>query len=79
MAIEIVAYGPGVAMLKDDSKLRPRIFDALNDKVILLACDNTMQNQKIARREMIDGIGYVAAGVVHLIERQRQGWAYIRP
>ena len=25
------------------------------------------------------GIGYVPAGVVELMSRQQQGWAYIRP
>ena len=37
------------------------------------------QNKKLKREDMMPGIGYVPGGVVELIERQRQGWAYIRP
>ena len=28
---------------------------------------------------LADGIAYVQAGVTHLMKRQREGWAYIRP
>ena len=38
-----------------------------------------MQNQKKTKADMYPGIAYVAAGVVHLMKRQREGWAYIRP
>ncbi|HXM81855.1 MAG TPA: hypothetical protein VN929_07990 [Burkholderiales bacterium] len=77
--IEIVAYGPGLAMLKAESPVAARLADALDDSVGLLACENTMQNQKISRSDMYGGIAYVQAGVTHIIKRQREGWAYIRP
>ena len=32
-----------------------------------------------AHADMLSGIGYVPAGVVTLMQRQQQGWAYIRP
>jgi len=28
---------------------------------------------------MLKGIDYVPAGVVEIMQRQQQGWAYIRP
>jgi intracellular sulfur oxidation DsrE/DsrF family protein len=28
---------------------------------------------------MVDGIAYVGAGVVEIMQRQQQGWAYLRP
>lgn len=77
--IEIVAYGPGIAMLKADSLAANRIVDAMAQGVKVVACENTMTNQKIKRDDMIDKIGYVKAGVVELMQKQREGWAYIRP
>src|SRR6059058_5664505 len=77
--IEIVAYGPGLAMLKADSAVAERLAGALDGNVGLLACENTMQNQKVSRAEMYGGIAFVQAGVTHLMKRQREGWAYIRP
>ncbi len=38
-----------------------------------------MKGQKVTRDDMLPGIGYVAAGVVELMQRQREGYAYIRP
>ena len=77
--IEIVAYGPGLAMLKAESKVEARLAQALEDNVGLIACENTMQNTKTTKADMYSGISYVPAGVTHLMKRQREGWAYIRP
>ena len=77
--IEIVAYGPGIGMLKADSAVGNRVHDALSSGVRVVACENTMQGQKLAKADMLDGIGYVGAGVVEIMERQQQGWAYLRP
>jgi intracellular sulfur oxidation DsrE/DsrF family protein len=77
--IEIVAYGPGLAMLKSDSKVAGRLAEALDSNVGLLACENTMHNTKTTKADMYAGIAYVQAGVTHLMKRQREGWAYIRP
>lgn len=77
--IEIVAYGPGIGMLKADSAVGNRVHDALSSGVRIVACENTMQGQKLAKPDMLDGIGYVGAGVVEIMERQQQGWAYLRP
>jgi hypothetical protein len=77
--IEIVAYGPGIGMLKSDSVVGNRIEDAEKAGVRIVACENTMHGQKLTHADMLDSIGYVAAGVVELMQRQQQGWAYIRP
>ena len=77
--LEIVVYGPGIGMLKADSAVAKRVADALKAGVQVIACENTMRNQKLARTDMLPGIGYVDAGVVEIMKKQQQGWAYIRP
>ncbi len=77
--IEIVAYGPGIGMLKGDSKVAARLAQALDDNIVLDACENTMHNQRLAKADMYGGISYVPAGVVHIMQREREGWAYVRP
>ena len=79
VAIEIVAYGPGLAMLKADSVAANRIAEAMGAGVKVVACENTMTNQKIAKDDMLAGIGYVKAGVVEIMQKQQQGYAYLRP
>jgi uncharacterized protein len=77
--IEIVAYGPGIAMLKLDSPVGNRIAEAAAAGVKIVACENTMHGQHLSRSDMLNGIGYVSAGVVEIMQRQQQGWSYIRP
>ncbi|MCG2591687.1 DsrE family protein [Ramlibacter sp. XY19] len=77
--LEIVAYGPGIGMLKADSPVAARISSALGNGVKVVACENTMAGQKLQKSDMLPNIGYVQAGVVELMKKQQQGWAYIRP
>ena len=77
--IELVAYGPGLPMLKLDSAVSSRVSDALAQGVKILACENTMTNTKTTRADMLPNLGYVKAGVVELMVKQQQGYSYIRP
>ncbi|MFI4888203.1 MAG: DsrE family protein [Burkholderiales bacterium] len=77
--IEIVAYGPGIGMLKAESVVGNRIGEALGTGVKVSACENTMRGQKLTKPDMLNGISYVPAGVVEIVQKQQQGWAYVRP
>jgi intracellular sulfur oxidation DsrE/DsrF family protein len=77
--IEIVAYGPGLPMLKADSAVAGRLSGTIADGVGLMACENTMRNTKTQKSEMHAGVSYVSSGVTHIMKRQREGWSYLRP
>lgn len=79
VTVEIVAYGPGIGMLKFDAPTNSRVTEALKNGVAVQACENTMRNQKLAQADMHPGVSYVPAGVVQIIKRQQEGWAYLRP
>jgi hypothetical protein len=77
--IEIVAYGPGIGMLKADSVVGNRVEEAMGSGIKVVACENTMKGQKLTQADMLAKVSYVPAGVVELMQKQQQGWAYIRP
>ena len=77
--VEIVVYGPGIGMLKAESLVGNRIADARAAGVKVVACENTMKAQKLKRDDMLASIDYVPAGIVEIMQLQKQGWAYIRP
>ena len=79
VTIEIVAYGPGIGMLKFDAPANSRVSDAIKAGVTVSACENTMRNQKLVHADMHPNVTYVPAGVVQIIRRQQEGWAYLRP
>lgn len=77
--IEIVAYGPGLNMVKTGSAVSPRIDEATLGGTKIVACENTMANQKVTKEQILPGVGYVGAGVVEIMRRQQEGWSYLRP
>ncbi|MDA0225171.1 MAG: hypothetical protein O2975_03550 [Proteobacteria bacterium] len=77
--IEIIAYGPGLHMLKAESKARDRVVGAMDKGIGIVACDNTIRNMKLKPDDLIGGIKHVDSGVVGIMKRQQAGWSYVRP
>jgi intracellular sulfur oxidation DsrE/DsrF family protein len=76
--IEIVAFGPGIGMLKAGSAVEARVLEAASAGISVLACQNTMRGQHLEPKDMIAKVGYVPSGVAELIRRQAEGYSYIR-
>ena len=85
--VDIVAYGPGLHMLRvDTSPVQDRIKRlkelAFPGKIQLSACNNTKEGME--RKEghviaMLPEATIVPSGVVRLMQLQEQGWSYVRP
>ena len=76
--IELVVYGPGIAMLKKDSPVAERIAAAQKNGVRVVACQNSMRDFHLELADLAPGVGVVPSGVVELIRRQHAGYAYVR-
>jgi uncharacterized protein len=83
--IEVVAFGPGLHMLRDDTspvKARIKSMSETMPNVAFSACGNTRENMARAEAKDISLISQakvVKAGVVRLMELQERGWSYLRP
>ncbi|MDH4192434.1 MAG: DsrE family protein [Betaproteobacteria bacterium] len=77
--VEIVAYGPGLKMLKSGSAVADRLNAALDRNVDLAACGVTMKKMKLTQADLIGGARVVSGGLIEIADRQMQGWSYIRP
>lgn len=83
--IDIVAYGPGLHMLRADTSPVKQRIETISDSfdgITFRACGNTLTNMtKKAGKpvELLPQAQMVTSGVVHLVQRQEEGWAYIRP
>jgi len=77
--VEMVAFGPGLGMLKEDAPTAIRVEEAIGAGVKVLACRNTMEAQKLSEKDLVLGVGTVQAGVVEIIRKQSEGWSYLRP
>lgn len=76
--IELVVYGPGIAMLKKDSPVAARLAAALKSGVRIAACQNSMRGFDLQAADLAPGVTVVPSGVVELIRRQHAGYAYVR-
>jgi intracellular sulfur oxidation DsrE/DsrF family protein len=85
--VDVVAYGPGLHMLRSDTspvqdrikRLKDMVFPG---KIQFSACNNTRQGMEKAEGHAIPILAdatVVPSGVVHLMELQEQGWSYVRP
>lgn len=85
VAIEIVAYGPGLNMyVASKSPVKDRIaaMSLESPEVTFAACENTHQGMiKKAGKDvpLLDEATSVPSGVVRLMELQADGYAYVRP
>jgi len=86
--IEVVAYGPGLNMLRDDkSPVKDRLIHMAKDgsfpsNLQFSACHNTMMGMEKKEGHPIPILSVakvVPSGVVRLTELQEEGWTYLRP
>lgn len=79
VAMEIVVYGPAIGMLKFESEAGPGLQNLMSLGVKVIACERTMHGDHLQPDDMLPEIGYTHTGVAYLMEKQKQGYAYIRP
>jgi uncharacterized protein len=83
--IEVVAFGPGLHMLREDTspvKARIETMALSAPEVSFKACGNTRDNMRKAESKdipLIPQAKLVKSGVVHIMELEEQGWTYVKP
>jgi intracellular sulfur oxidation DsrE/DsrF family protein len=83
--IEVVAFGPGLHMLRDDTspvKARISSMSETMPQLTFAACGNTRDNMTKAEAKdvpIISQAKVVKSGVVQVMELQERGWSYLRP
>jgi hypothetical protein len=83
--IEVVAFGPGLHMLREDTspvKARIKSMSEVTPELSFSACGNTRENMTRAEEKEIPLISQAKvtkSGVVRLMELQERGWSYLRP
>lgn len=77
--IEVVAFGPGVNLFLLESEAGQRIDAAINDGVKIVVCKNTLDSMKLTEADMLPKLNYVPGGILELMQKQKEGYAYILP
>lgn len=82
--IEVVAFGPGLSLVTrkvdgSDNSMSKSVAALSEAGVKFLACGNTMRAMKISKDDLLPNVGVVPSGIVHVVDRQQEGWAYFAP
>lgn len=76
--LELVAYGPGVAMVRRESPVAGGIAALQSPGVRFVACENSMRVQHLTKADLAPEIGIVPAGIGEVVRREESGWSYIK-
>ena len=81
LKVAVVLYGKGMRVVKKDydAATLNRIKSLMEYDVEFIGCKNTMETMKWTQDDFIDGIDYVQAGIVEMIERQKAGYIGVTP
>jgi intracellular sulfur oxidation DsrE/DsrF family protein len=83
--VEVVAFGPGLHMLREDTspvKARIETMALSAPEVSFKACGNTRDNMHKAESKdipLIPQARLVKSGVVRIMELEERGWTYVKP
>lgn len=76
--VEVVMHSYGIDLLLADSPFRENVEDLRQKGVEFLVCENTIRSEKISPSELAGVTRVVPAGLAHIIQRQGEGWGYIK-
>jgi hypothetical protein len=81
LQLELVVHGDGLVLLtRKATAMGPALAELRKEYgVRYTACSNTMKAMKLTREDLIDEVGETVPAMERLMERQEQGWAYIKP
>lgn len=81
LTVELVVHGAGLPLLiKKGTPFAEELSDLRQTYgVNYTACSNTMKTMKVTREDLLDEVGDTVPAIRRLVERQEQGWAYIKP
>jgi uncharacterized protein len=76
--IEVVCHNNGLSFLNKKGPYAKKVEQFAGKGIDFVACENTMKQRNVKRDELIDGCRLVPAGLVEIVMKQDQKWAYIK-
>ncbi len=81
--VEVIANGEAVIELSEKKAQYKGLYESLRElsdqDVRFFSCRNAMRKYSVDEKELYQFVTAVPAGVVALIQRQAEGYAYIKP
>ena len=77
---EVVMYSGAIDMVLKEKSSVAYDMEVLtkNKNVSFVVCEGTMKRHKIDKSQLISGVTTVPDGILEIVERQAEGWGYIK-
>jgi intracellular sulfur oxidation DsrE/DsrF family protein len=76
---EVVIHSMGLPFVMSGKSKQIQAIKVLRAKgVRFLVCENTLKSQKVSKDQLISEVEYVPVGIAEIVEKQEQGWTYIK-
>lgn len=77
---EVVLYGGSIDMVVSEKSSVLKEIKAMspNKNVSFAICEQTMKRKNITSNQLIPGVIMVPDGILEIIQKQQQGWGYIK-
>ncbi|SKA29589.1 hypothetical protein SAMN04488128_103143 [Chitinophaga eiseniae] len=79
ITVEVAVHGDAYPLLfTADNPFAGKVEELHARSVSWLICQNTINGRQLKMDQLLPFVEVVPAAVAHLVERQAEGWAYIR-
>lgn len=77
---QVVLYGGSINMVHNEksSVLEEIKLLTSNENVAFAICEQTMKRKNVRADQLIPGVIIVPDGILEIIQKQQQGWGYIK-
>lgn len=77
---EVVMYSGAMDMVLKDKSSVAKDMESLakKDNIDFVICEGTMKRHHVDKSQIITGVRSVPDGIIEIIEKQQDGWGYIK-
>ncbi|NYT10941.1 MAG: hypothetical protein GKC03_00125 [Methanomassiliicoccales archaeon] len=75
----LVANGNGVKAFAREPAIAQRVEKLRKLGVTFKVCANSLAGRGMSKDDLIDQVDIVGSGIVEIVRKQIEGWAYIKP
>lgn len=77
--VEVLANSEAIEYYRNSKDINIKLVDLNMKGVKFIACNNSLKGYNLKPDNLIDFINIVPVGVLELVKKQREGYAYIKP
>jgi len=77
--IEVVTQGMGIDLLKlEQNTFEEELIDLSTKGIVFVICENTLKQRSMNKTQFLPLAGFVPSAILELVQKQEQGWIYIK-